>query len=84
MKEPDAQEAAVTVDYVAAAGPLLAQPVLRCVDTLDKAAVQFLLAQSLLERQKEEEKEKEKAAMKEAKKAKEMAKVEEQRRRHDR
>ena len=40
---------------MAAAAPLLAQPVLRGGDTLDTAAVQFLLAQSLLVRHMEEE-----------------------------
>ena len=48
-----------TVGYVAAAAPLLAQPVLRGGDTLDKTAVQFLLVQTLLEPQREEEEEEE-------------------------
>ena len=45
---------AATVGYVAAAVPLLAQPVLGGGDTLDAAAEQFLLAQSLLQKEKEE------------------------------
>ena len=50
------QGAAATVGYVAAPVPLLAQPVLGGGNTLDAAAVQFLLAQSLLQRQRDEEK----------------------------
>ena len=50
LTEPEAQGATVTVGFVAAAAPLLAQRVLGGVDTLDTAALQFLLAQTLLER----------------------------------
>ena len=46
---------AAMVGYVAAAVPVLAQPVLGGGDTLDAAAVQFLLAQTLLERQRKED-----------------------------
>ena len=56
---------------MAVAAPLLAQPVLGGVDTLDTAAVQFLLAQTLLERQRKEEEEEREAGQ--------MAKMEEQR-----
>ena len=72
------QRAAVTVGYVAATTPLLAQPVLGGGDTLDTAALQFFLVQFLVERQwKEEER---KAAEEEAKKkANQMAKMEGQR-----
>ena len=54
------QVRAATVGYVAATVPLLAQPVLGGGDSLDVTAVQFLLAQSLLQRQREEEEAKEK------------------------
>ena len=54
LDSPLPQEAA-TVGYVAAPVPLLAQPVLGGGDTLHAATVQFLLAQSLLQRQREEE-----------------------------
>ena len=66
---PLPQEAA-TVGYVAAPVPLLAQPVLGGGDTLDAAAVQFLLAQSLLQRQRDEEEAAEEAKEKEERKAK--------------
>ena len=54
LKDP-APQGAVTVGYVAAPVPLLVQPVLGGGNTLDAAAVQFLLAQSLLQRQRDEE-----------------------------
>ena len=81
LTEPEAQEAAVTVGFVAAAAPLLAQPVLGGVDTLDTAAVQFLLAQSLLERKRKEEEEEEREVKEEAEKKAVLAakKAEEQR-----
>ena len=41
LEEPEPQVRAATVGHVAAAGPLLAQPVLGGGDTLDAAAVQF-------------------------------------------
>ena len=55
LLEPPLPQEPATVGYVAAPVPLLAQPVLGGGDTLDAAAVQFLLAQSLLQRQREEE-----------------------------
>ena len=48
------QVRAATFGYVAAAVPFLAQPVLGGGDSLDVTAVQFLLAQSLLQCQREE------------------------------
>ena len=67
LTEPEPQEAAVTVGHVAAAVALLAQPFLGGGNTLDMAAVQFLLAQ----RKEAEERE--------VKEAEKKAKVEEQR-----
>ena len=54
FEDPKPQVRAATVGYVAAAAPLLAQPVLVGGDTLDTAVVQFLLAQTLLMYQREE------------------------------
>ena len=53
--DPPLTDGAATVGYVAAPVPLLVPPVLGGGDTMDAAAVQFLLAQSLLQRQREEE-----------------------------
>ena len=69
----------VTVGYVAAAVPLLAQPVLGGGDTLDTAAVQHLLAQTLLQRQRE----KEEAAHKLEKAAKEAKEREERKAKYE-
>ena len=55
LEEPQQQVRAATVGYVAAAALLLVQTVLGGGDTLDTAAVQFLLAQTLLVRLREEE-----------------------------
>ena len=55
LRDLEPQALAATVGYVAAAVPLLAQPVLGGGDTLDAAAVQFILAQTLLQRRREEE-----------------------------
>ena len=80
LKEPGAQEATVTVGYVAAAGaPLLAQPVLGGGDALDAVAVQFLMAQSLIALKKEEREEREERKEREEKeeKAKEKEKKKE-------
>ena len=54
LLDPPLPQEAATVGYVAAP-VLLAQPVLGGGDTLNAAAVQFLLAQSLLQRQREKE-----------------------------
>ena len=77
LLDPPRPQEAATVGYVAAPVPLLAQPVLGGGNTLDAAAVQFLLAQSLLQRQRDEEeaaqrlvKEVEEAKEKEERKAK--------------
>ena len=70
LQDLEPQVRAATVGYVAAAAPLLAQPVLGSGDTLDAAAVQFLLAQTLLQRQREEE-EAAQRLVKEAEEAKE-------------
>ena len=77
LLDPPLPQEAATVGYVAAPVPLLAQPVLGGGNTLDAAAVQFLLVQSLLQRQRDEEeaaqrlvKEAEEAKEKEERKAK--------------